>query len=104
MSPQATYSGEMAHEFAHEPDAQRYAMRIDGQLVCVLDYRILGDAISLTRTFTQPHERGNGYAAELVAFAVDDIEASTPYRIVPMCWYVDEWFSTHPQRAQLLSR
>lgn len=94
----------MASEITHEPDARRYALRIDGQLICVLDYSVNGRAISFTRTFTQPTHRGHGLAAELLAFAVDDVEATTELHIVPMCWYVADWFDAHPDRASLLSR
>jgi predicted GNAT family acetyltransferase len=94
----------MSRELAHEPDAHRYTLRDGGELACVVDYSVLGDAISLTRTFTQPHLRGRGYAADLVEFVVDDIAATTSSRIVPMCWYVGEWFDRHPERADLLTR
>jgi predicted GNAT family acetyltransferase len=94
----------MATEFSDEKDAQRYAMHIDGQLVGVLDYSILGGAISLTRAFTVPAFRGRGYAAQLVEFAVNDIEANTSLKIVPMCWYVGDWFEAHPDRSALLQR
>lgn len=96
--------GRMATEFSNESDADRYAMRVDGELVGVLDYRILGTAISLTRAFTQPAHRGNGYAARLVEYAVGDIERTTQLRVVPMCWYVADWFQAHPERAGLLQR
>jgi predicted GNAT family acetyltransferase len=94
----------MATEFTDEKDAQRYAMHIDGQLVGVLDYSILGGSISLTRAFTVPAFRGRGYAAQLVEFAVNDIESRTSLTIVPMCWYVAEWFDAHPERSELLQR
>ncbi len=94
----------MAKEFTHEPDANRYAVHIDGELAGVLDYSVLGSAISMRRAYTAPHFRGHGLAAELVSFAVDDVEANTDYRIVPMCWYVAEWFDKHPERSGLLSQ
>jgi predicted GNAT family acetyltransferase len=94
----------MATEFSNETDANRYAMRIDGELVGVLDYSVLGSSISLTRAFTVPSQRGKGYAADLVAYAVDDIESSSDLSIVPMCWYVAEWFDKHPERSGLLQR
>jgi predicted GNAT family acetyltransferase len=62
------------------------------------------DAISFTRSFTSPAHRGKGHAAELVEFAVDDVEKASTRRIVPMCWYVGQWFDDHPERADLLSR
>ncbi|MGH1527037.1 GNAT family N-acetyltransferase [Leifsonia sp. L25] len=92
----------MATEFSDQADANRYAMHVDGELVAVLDYSILGDSISLTRAFTVPEFRGKGYAGQLVEYAVDDIEKSSSRRIVPMCWYVGDWFESHPERAELL--
>jgi predicted GNAT family acetyltransferase len=94
----------MAHEFVNEPDAQRYAMRIDGELVGVLDYAVNGDVIALTRAYTQPQRRGHGYAAELVEYAVKDIETTGTHRVVASCWYVSDWFHAHPERASLLIR
>ena len=89
-------------ELTHEPDARRYVMRLDGTIASVLDYRMLGDSVAFTRTFTNPTYRGSGLAGELVGFAVDDVEATSGRRIVPSCWYVGEWFDRHPDRAALL--
>jgi predicted GNAT family acetyltransferase len=94
----------MARELAKESDANRYTLRIDGDLASAVDYRVSGDAISFTHTFTDPKRRGQGLAAEIVEFAVDDVAATTGYRTVPMCWYVGEWFDRHPERADLLTR
>ena len=94
----------MATEFSDQTDASRFAMHIDGELVGVLDYSILGSSISLTRAFTVPHRRGKGYAAQLVEYAVDEIEKDGSRHIVPMCWYVADWFEAHPERAALLQR
>ena len=90
--------------FSHEPDARRYALHEGSQLVAVVDYVINGDAISFNHTYTQPTHRGRGLAGQIVAFAVDDVEANSTRRIVPMCWYVGEWFDKHPERAILLTR
>jgi predicted GNAT family acetyltransferase len=84
--------------------ANRYTRGIVGVLARAGDYRVSGDAISFTHTFTDPKRRGQGLAAEIVEFAVDDVAATTGYRIVPMCWYVGEWFDRHPERADLLTR
>lgn len=79
-------------------------MYVDSELASVVDYRIKGDSISFHHTYTAPHMRGKGLAAKIVEFAVDDVEKSTDYRIVPMCWYVGVWFDEHPERSNLLSR
>jgi predicted GNAT family acetyltransferase len=94
----------MTMTFADEPDANRYVMRDGDTLVAVLDYASNGRAVSFTRAYTSPQFRGQGRAAQIVEFAVDDVEARTDLPIVPMCWYVGEWFDKHPERAGLLSR
>ena len=93
-----------AREFSHEADAQRYTLRLDGQIAAVADYRINGNAISFHHTFTQPNLRGRGLAGEVVEFAVNDVEKTSTRRVVPMCWYVADWFEQHPERAELLTR
>jgi predicted GNAT family acetyltransferase len=90
--------------FAHEPDASRYTLSIDGRLAAVADYRINGRSISFNHTYTQPALRGQGLAGEVVAFAMDDVERNTDFRVLPMCWYVAEWFDEHTDRAGLLAR
>lgn len=88
----------------HEPDAKRYVLRIENELVAVAEYTINGSSISFNHTFTNPKLRGHGYAGNVVEFAMDDVEATTDYRVVPMCWYVGKWFDEHPERAGLLTR
>lgn len=94
----------MARELVHDPAQRRYSLRIDGALVSAVDYVLNENHISFTHTFTDPRKRGQGLAAEVVQFAVDDVDTTTPYRIVPMCWYVAQWFDAHPDRAGLLTR
>ncbi|HUG50660.1 MAG TPA: GNAT family N-acetyltransferase, partial [Terrimesophilobacter sp.] len=98
------YRWTMARELVHEPENHRYALRIDGELASVVDYTIIGTSISFHRTFTPPAYRGQGLAGEVVEFAMDDVEATTDFRVVPMCWYVEDWFDRHPERANLLTR
>ena len=92
----------MTKDFAHEPALRRYVVRLDGKVASVLDYRELGDTVAFVRTFTNPPYRGSGLAAELVRFAVDDVEQRPQHRIVPSCWYVEQWFDRHPDRRELL--
>jgi uncharacterized protein len=91
-------------ELTHETDASRYVLRIDGDIVAVADYSINGNQISFHHTFTNPRYRNKGYAAEIVEFAVDDVEKNSTYRVLPMCWYVADWFDEHTERRELLTR
>ena len=94
----------MSSEFIHDATARRYLLKVDGKLVSAADYTVNGDRVSFTHTFTDPMQRGHGYAGQIVAFAVDDVEHNSPgATIVPMCWYVAKWFEEHPERAGLLA-
>jgi uncharacterized protein len=90
-------------DITHEPDAHRYVLREDGELVSVLEYRDQGRGTVMHHTVTVPKFRGRGHAAQLVAFAVDDVESRGAGPIIPTCWFVAEWFETHPERRALLA-
>lgn len=99
----AAYSLGMADlSFADDKTASRFTLHHGGDLVSVLDYRDDGRTIALTRAFTVPTFRGHGYAAVITERAVDAIEAEGDREIIPVCWYVGEWFEAHPERAGLL--
>jgi uncharacterized protein len=93
----------MATEFTHEPDAHRYTMHVDGDLVSVAEYLDHGTGMVFNHTVTVPKFRGKGYADQLVTFAMDDVEARGAGPVRPTCWYVAEWFDRHPERAALLA-
>jgi hypothetical protein len=93
----------VSKNFSHDEDARRYVLRDGDDLIAVVDYVVNGDAISFNHTFTNSSKRGHGFAGEIVEFAVNDVERSSSRHIVPMCWYVGEWFDKHPDRAALLS-
>ena len=94
----------MTKVITHEPDASRYTLTVDGQVLALADYRINGNSISFNHTYTQPSHRGQGLAVEVVDYAMNDVESNSTRRVVPMCWYVAQWFDDHPERAALLSR
>jgi predicted GNAT family acetyltransferase len=93
----------MATEFTHEPDAHRYTMHVDGDLVSVAEYLDHGAGMVFHHTVTIPRFRGKGYADQLVTYAMNDVEARGAGPVSPTCWYVAEWFDRHPERASLLA-
>jgi predicted GNAT family acetyltransferase len=92
----------MTTEFTHEPDANRYTMLVDGELVSVAEYLDHGYGIVFHHTVTLPRFRGRGYADQLVTYAMDDVEKRGAGPVRPSCWYVAEWFDRHPERSELL--
>lgn len=90
--------------FTNERDASRYTLRKGDDLVSVLDYRDDGRTVALTRAYTIPTFRGHGYAGELTDRAVTEIEQRADRLVIPVCWYVAEWFDAHPERSGILKQ
>jgi predicted GNAT family acetyltransferase len=88
--------------FTHEPDASRYTLHRGDDLVSVLDYRDDGRSVAMTRAYTVPTFRGHGYAGELVDRAVAELEKAAERQVIPVCWYVADWFSANPDRGGIL--
>ncbi|GAA3765480.1 hypothetical protein GCM10022240_17150 [Microbacterium kribbense] len=88
--------------FADEPDASRYALYRGDDLVSALDYRDDGRTVAMTRAYTVPTFRGHGYAGLLVEHAVADLEQRGDRKVLPVCWYVSDWFTANPDRAGIL--
>lgn len=91
------------YRFANEADASRYTLHVGDDLVSVLDYRDNGHTMAMTRTFTVPPFRGHGYAGVLVERAIADLEERGDRTVLPVCWYVQQWFDEHPDRAGILA-
>jgi predicted GNAT family acetyltransferase len=92
----------VATTFEHDTDAHQYRLTKDGQVVSLADYRPLDDGTTLVfhHTLTPPAHRGQGYAALLVGQALADVRASG-HKIVPTCWFVEEYLGLHPEHADL---
>lgn len=90
-------------EFARERDAARFTLRRGDDLLSVLDYRDDGRTIALTRAYTVPTHRGHGYASVLVERAVAELEGDGDRAVLPVCWYVSDWFRDHPERRAILA-
>lgn len=89
--------------FTHETDASRYTLHRGDDLVSVLDYRDDGRTVAMTRAYTVPVFRGNGYAGELIDRAVAELERAGERTVIPVCWYVADWFEANPSRGGILA-
>ena len=92
----------MTRTLSNAPDQGRYELRENGELIATADYAISGDKVSITRIFTRPTHRGQGIAADITEYAVDQIVADGR-KIVPVCWYAAGWFEGPPERADALA-
>lgn len=90
------------HVLSDNPDAQRYELHVDGELIGTADYSIRGDTVAITRVFTRPTHRGQGLAFVTTEYAVDRIVADGR-KVAPVCWVAERWFGAHPERAEALA-
>jgi uncharacterized protein len=85
----------------HNTDASRFETSVDGHL-CVADYRLAGDVMTMTHTFVPPSLEGRGIAAALVAAALTHARAAG-LRVRPDCSYVARYMQRHPATLDLLT-
>jgi predicted GNAT family acetyltransferase len=86
----------------HEPEHDRYALMVDGDVLAVAEYRDDGERVVMHHTYTEPRHRGNGYAALLVQGALDDLR-TRGRTVVPTCWFVAEFVDAHPEYRDLVA-
>jgi predicted GNAT family acetyltransferase len=85
----------------HEPERNRYALRLDDEVVGVADYVRDGDALAITHTGVEPRLRGRGLAGELVDFALRDLGESD-LKVLPYCSYVSDFIARRPEYLELV--
>lgn len=86
----------------HNARRQRYELFVGGDLASLVDYRPADDAVVFDHTETLPRFRGQGLAARVVAFALDDVrEQGTS--VVPACWFVADFIDANPEYGDLVA-
>lgn len=91
----------MDTEFVDHPEAHRYELRSDGEVIGLIDYRLSDAVITLVHTEVDPAHGGQGHAATLVRGALDDARARG-LGVVPSCPYVASYLGKHPGYADLV--
>lgn len=90
----------MAVELRKDEGAGRYELLLDGRMAAYADYELRGEVVVLPHTVTDPAVRGQGLAAQVVRFALEDVRAEGR-TVVPACWYVAQFIDGHPEFADL---
>jgi hypothetical protein len=88
-------------ELVHNEAAQRFEAHIGGQ-TAFLTYRRFPDRFVLVHTEVPPALEDQGIAGKLVAAALDFARAAH-LRVIPLCPYVSDFISKHPEYLDLVS-
>lgn len=87
-------------EFTHQPERHRYEAAQDGEVVGTIDYELDGSTLTITHTITDPKASGQGVAAALTRYVLDDARARQ-LKVVPVWSYAAAFFDKHPEYADL---
>jgi predicted GNAT family acetyltransferase len=80
------------------PDELRYELHVDGELAGEIRYRRVPGAVVLVHTEVDPR-----FGKRVVQGALDDLRARE-LRVVPICPFVADYVSRHPEYADLVTR
>ncbi|MDF0531699.1 GNAT family N-acetyltransferase [Tsukamurella sp. 8F] len=87
---------------SHSPSEERYVLTVDGDQAGYIDYLDEIDVRVLTATVVQAPYAGNGYAAQLAKYALDDIRSEGKHART-VCTYVADYVAKHPEYADMTS-
>lgn len=88
-------------EIKDNPDANRFEIRVDGELAGFAEYRLKTGQISFTHTEVDDRFSGQGLASKLVRAALDEAR-SRELRVLPFCPYVRGWIAKHSDYLDLV--
>ncbi len=92
----------MSIEVTKNDQRSRYEISVDGDDSGFADYQVRGSRVVLPYTVIDPEARGQGLAALLVRFALDDVR-SQGRSVVPACSYVGAFIAKVPDYAELVA-
>lgn len=91
-----------AHPFiVHNAAASRFEATVDSRL-CIADYRLAGQMMTMHHTYVPPPLEGRGIAAALVAEALAHARRQG-WRVRPLCSYVASYMQRHRETLDLLA-
>lgn len=91
----------MAAVVTDNTEAGRFELRVDDALVSTATYTVHDDTVRIDHVQTDPAERGNGRAAELMAGMLDQVRAQGR-TVLPVCSYAVGYMADRPDTHDLL--
>ena len=85
------------------PEANRYELRLDGELVGIAAYSRSNGGIAFTHTEVDEALSGRGLGSRLVGAALDDARAQG-LNVVPVCSFVADYIEQHPEYGGLVAQ
>lgn len=83
------------------PPANRFEIRVDGELAGAADYQRDATTVSFTHTGIDPAYEGRGLGSALVRGALDAVRAEGR-GVLPFCAFVRGYLARHPEYLDLV--
>jgi predicted GNAT family acetyltransferase len=83
------------------PEAERFELRVDGELAGFLSYRRRRTLIALDHTQVDPRFEGRGLAGRLVRGALDHAREEG-LDVLPFCTFAWGWIARHREYVDLV--
>src|SRR4051812_14459306 len=94
MKQQQQQTAGSSPDLQHNEAQSRYELKIDGEVAAHADYRREGDAVRFTHTEVVPQREGQGLAARVAAYALDDVR-TRGLKAIPQCSYIAGYIARH---------
>ncbi|MFC7623549.1 GNAT family N-acetyltransferase [Microlunatus sp. GCM10028923] len=88
--------------FHRDERRSRYEARLGETGVGVVEYSLRDQTMIIVHTGTKPEFRGNGIAARISAYVLDDARR-LGLRVVPECPFTAQFIADHPEYADLVA-
>ena len=92
----------MTIEVHDEPDDNRFAIRVDGELAGFARYVRKGGRIYFVHTEIDPTFEGKGLGSELAGRSLDAVRA-TGEPVVPLCPFIRSYIEQHAEYTDLVA-
>ena len=83
------------------PEAERFEIRVDGELAGFAEYRRRNGLIAFIHTEIDPRFEGQGLAGRLIATALDS-SREDGLAVLPFCPFVRGYIEKHPEYLDLV--
>jgi predicted GNAT family acetyltransferase len=86
----------------HDESESRYTALVDGEVAGFAAYRLSDGLVVFTHTEVDPAYEGHGVGSVLAREALDDVRRDGSRKVVPLCPFIKEWISRHPDYQDLV--
>lgn len=89
-------------EVRHDESESRWTALVDGEVAGFAAYQLRDGLVVFTHTEVDPAYEGHGVGSALAREALDDVRRDGSRRVLPLCPFIKEWISRHPDYQDLV--